>query len=168
MSESNTKSSRRWIGLGELIALAALIVSALGLWLTWKNSHQDKPTRIVEQRQPIPLTLRGRVQDDGRSLSISPVEDAHALQSLVISVPTSGSVIEVGSDGEVSARAIESAMNAVGDHDKGTHRLPVRISAKYVETGADKAATGAYVIRYRWEGGGLFGGRSLRIVGLSR
>ena len=51
---------------------------------------------------------------------------------------------------------------------KGTHRVPVRIAARYVEAGADKSATGSYVISYRWDGGGLFGGRSLRIVGLSR
>ena len=44
----------------------------------------------------------------------------------------------------------------------------VAIAARYVEAGADKSATGSYVISYRWEGGGLFGGRSLRLVGLSR
>ena len=55
---SDTQTRRRWIALGEVIAIAALIVSALGLWLTWKSSSNDKPTRVVEQRQPIPLTLR--------------------------------------------------------------------------------------------------------------
>ena len=48
------------------------------------------------------------------------------------------------------------------------HRLNVRIAARYVEAGADKAATGSYTLTYRWEGGGLFGGKSLRLVGLSR
>jgi hypothetical protein len=164
----NESEKRRWINLGELIALAALIVSALGLWLTWKHSDRDKPTQIVEKRQPIPLTVRGRVSDDGRTLEISPVEDSHALQSLTLTVPTSGAVIEIGSDGELSSRAIEAALNTVGDRDKRAHRVQVRITARYVEAGADKTASRPYVLTYRWEGGGLFGGRSLRLVSLSR
>ena len=48
---TDEKTRRRWINLGELIALAALVISALGVWITWKNSSQDKPTRVVEQRQ---------------------------------------------------------------------------------------------------------------------
>src|SRR5205085_1183196 len=40
--------------------------------------------------------------------------------------------------------------------------------AHYVEMGADRRGGGTYVLRYRWEGGGLFGGRSVRLVGLSR
>ena len=43
-----------------------------------------------------------------------------------------------------------------------------RIDARYVEAGEDRRATRNYTLRYRWEGGGLFGGRSLRIAGLSR
>ena len=46
--------------------------------------------------------------------------------------------------------------------------VPVRIAAHYVEMGADRRGGGSYVLRYRWEGGGLFGGRSLRILGLGR
>jgi len=49
-----------------------------------------------------------------------------------------------------------------------THSVPVRIDARYVEMGKDRRGGGNYVLRYKWEGGGLFGGRSLRLVGLSR
>jgi hypothetical protein len=34
--------------------------------------------------------------------------------------------------------------------------------------GTDKSSRGNYVLRYKWEGGGLFGGRSIRLVSLSR
>lgn len=68
----------------------------------------------------------------------------------------------------MSARALEDALGKNAAEGKGTHRVQVRIAARYVEAGADKSATGSYVISYRWDGGGLFGGRSLRIVGLSR
>ena len=58
-----TRRRRRWITLGELIALAALIVSALGVWIAWKSSDQDKPTRVVEQRSG---GAARRLRGDGR------------------------------------------------------------------------------------------------------
>ena len=58
MSESSdTKSRRRWVTFGEIIGVAALIISALGLWISWQSTNTDKPTRVVEQKQAIPLTL---------------------------------------------------------------------------------------------------------------
>lgn len=167
-SEARRKSRIRWITLGEAIAIAALIVSAFGVWISWKGSSEDQaPTTVVERRQPIPLALRGEALRDGRSLEISPIEGSHALQALTVT-PAGAKPISLGNDGELSARALEDALGKNAAEGKGTHRVQVRIAARYVEAGADKSATGSYVISYRWDGGGLFGGRSLRIVGLSR
>lgn len=168
MSESESERRRRLINLGELIALAALIVSAAGVWISWKNSDNDKLTRIVEQRQSIPLTLRAKAENDGQALDISPVEPTHALESLTLKLP-GASAIEVGSDGQLAASDVEAALKG---HEKDpkdrTLSVPVRIDAHYVEAGKAHRGGGAYTLRYRWEGGGLFGGRSLHLVGLSR
>ena len=168
MSQSDSERRRRLINLGELIALAALIVSALGVWLNWKTSDNDKPTRIVEQRQSIPLTLRAKAESDGQTLDISPVEPTHALESLKVTLAGSPA-IEVGSDGQLAASDVESALEG---HDKDpkdrTLSVPVRIEAHYVEAGKEHRGGGTYTLRYRWQGGGLFGGRSLHLVGLSR
>ena len=167
-AEAKKRSRLRWVTLGEAIAIAALIVSAAGVWLSWQGDDDNKgPTTIVEQRQAIPLTLRGRSQSGGRSLEVSPIENGHALQSMTITL-AGGKAIQIGSDGELSADDLESALGKTAANGKGTHRVSARIAAKYVEAGADKSATGSYTIAYRWEGGGLFGGRSLRLVGLSR
>ena len=166
MTDSQTR--RRWITLGETIALLALVVSALGVWLSWKSSNADKATRVVEQRQTIPLTLRGVADRDGSDLTISPVESSHGLQSLTVVIKGS-SPIEVGSDGRLSAGDVQSALKDREKEPKDrTMSVPVRISARYVEMGKDRRGGGNYVLRYKWEGGGLFGGRSLRLVGLSR
>ena len=167
-TEAKRRSRLRWVTLGEAIAIAALIISGVGVWLSWKDSGKDKgTTTILERRQSIPLALRGRSESEGRTLRITPVEDSHALQSLTVTAQ-GAKPIELGSDGELSARDLESALGEKAADGKGTHRARVRIAAKYVEAGADKSATGSYVITYRREGGGLFGGRSLRLVGLSR
>jgi hypothetical protein len=165
---SDSESRRRWVTLGEVIGLAALVVSALGLWITWKNSSEDKPTRLVEQKQAIPLTLRGMVQRDGQELMIVPVEPGHGLQSLAVTIK-GATPIEIGSDGKLQASDVESALKDRNKESKDvTHSVPVRIAAHYVEMGADRRGGGSYVLRYRWAGGGLFGGRSLRLSGLSR
>lgn len=168
MSESESERRRRLINLGELIALCALIVSAFGVWISWKNSDNNKPTRVVEQRTSVPLVLRGKREDDGSSLEISPVEASHALESLTITLP-GASPIEVGSDGELQASDVQSALKG-HDNDLKDRTLAVRarIDARYVEAGKDRKASGNYTLRYMWKGGGLFGGRSLHLVGLSR
>ena len=167
-TEAQKKSRLRWVTLGEAVAIAALIVSAGGLWLTWKTSDRPPgPTEVVEKRQAVPLALRGKTIEDGRTWEISPVESTHALQSLDVMVAGS-SAIEAGSDGRLDASDLESALGDKADDGKGTHRVRVRIASKYVEAGADKTATGSYVIGYRWEGGGLLGGRSLRFTSFTR
>ena len=88
------------------------------------------------------------------------------MQSLTITA--AGSTIELGSDGELSARAFEDALGKQAEDGKGTHRARVRIESRYVEAGADKTAAGNYLLSYRWEGGGLLGGRSLRLTGMSK
>jgi len=168
MSESESAARRRLINLGELIALAALIVSAVGVWIAWKSSSEDKTTRVVEQRQSVPLNLRGSVDRDGSTLTIAPVDTGHGLQSLSLAIK-GAAPIEVGSDGQVEASDVENALKDRAKEAKDlTLSVPVRIDARYVEMGKDRRGGGTYMLRYRWEGGGLFGGRSLRLVSLSR
>lgn len=169
MNESDSARRRRWINFGELVAVMALVVSAVGVWVSWTKSGDDnKPATVVEQRQPIPLTLRAKREDDGRRLEISPVEDSHALQSLTVTIP-GASPISVGSDGELDSGAVQSALGAREKEPKNaTVSVRVKIDARYVEMGKDRSSSGTYTLRYMWKGGGLFGGRSLHLVGLSR
>ncbi len=168
MSKTDSATRRRWINLGEIIALAALIVSAVGVWISWKSSQADKPTRVVEQRQAIPLTLRGTSDSNGSTLTILPVEPGHGLESLKLTIK-GASPLELGSDGRLEASDVQAALKDRPKEDKGvTYSVPVRVDAHYVEMGADKHGGGNYVLRYKWEGGGLFGGRSIHLVSFSR
>ena len=168
MTESESQRRRRLISLGELIALAALVVSGVGVWIAWKSSSQDKPTRVVEQHQPVPLVLRGIPDRDGSTMIIAPVNRDHALESMRVTIK-GASPIELGSDGRLSASDVQSALKDRSNEDKDkTYSVPVRIDAHYVELGADPRGGGGYVLRYKWEGGGLFGGRSLKLMGLGR
>jgi hypothetical protein len=167
MTESPQERRRRLINLGEVIALAALIVSAVGVWIAWNNSHEDKATRVIEQRPAVPLALRGTVDPDGKALTIAPADASHALESLTMTV--GGTALEAGGDGRLSASDIQSALKGREKEAKDvSHSVPVHLAARYVESGSERKGGGNFALRYKWEGGGLFGGRSLRLVGLSR
>src|SRR5688500_326314 len=146
MSETPEQRRRRlrWLTFGELLAVAAVAISALGLWKTWNSDPQ--PTAIVEraeQRRPLALTLRGKVENDGRSLEIAPVEPGPAVQSLAIQLPNEPNVA-VGSDGQPAANDVEDALGKGADRGTGTHRLAGRSPAKCVEAGATREAPGKY------------------------
>ena len=162
------KARRRMINLGEVVAIGALILSALGLWNGWRGHEDGKPrtTTVVEQKLAVPLALRGRIEDGGKTITISPVDPAHALDSLTLTI-AGKSPIELGSDGRLTASALEPALEA-GAKDKQVATVPVRVAARYIEAGNDRRGSGNYRLSYRWEGGGLFGGHSLRLVGFSR
>jgi hypothetical protein len=165
---TDRETRRRWISLGETIAIAALMVSAVGVWIAWQSSNNDRPTKVVEQRSAVPLALRGTTDGEGRTLTITPADPGHALQSLRLTIK-GASPIEVGSDGRLGASDVEAALKGREKEAKDVaHSVALRIDARYVESGSDRRGGGAYVLRYKWEGGGLFGGRSLRLVGLAR
>ena len=113
----------------------------------------------------MPLALRGRVEDDGKRLVIAPVESGHALDSLQLSAGERR--VAVGSDGELSASEVESMLP--DDIDKSRDgQFVVTVDARYIERGADRTGGGRYTLSYRWVDGGLLGGKSLRLTGLSR
>ena len=165
---TDDKARRRWVNLGELIAFAALVVSALGVWIAWKSSNADKSTRIVEQHPSVPLALRGSSDGDGRALTIMPADPSHGLEGLTVQI-RGASPIEIGSDGRLLARDVEVALRGRDKEPKDVAlAVPLRIDARYVEAGNDRKRSGTYELRYKWEGGGLFGGRSLHFVSLTR
>ena len=170
MTETPEQRRRRlrWLTLGEIIAVIAVAISALGLWKTW----QDKPEKpvLVEKQAAVPLTLRGITRKDGRSLLVEPVEASHSLDGATISFGTTK--VELAGGAELDAgdfeRAVEASDATKGEKPgDGLHRLPLKIDVRYVEAGQTRRSVANYALVYRWEEGGLFGGRSLRLAGLS-
>jgi len=156
---------RRWITFGEIIGVAAVAISALGLWNSWRDDRSEKPSPQVETKAAIPIAFRGRIESDGKSMTISPVEPGHAVESLALSV-AGKPPISIGSDGQLSAAEVERLVGDAGKDPKpGT--LTARIEARYIEAGTLKRGGGRYRISYRWDDGGLFGGDRLRLTGLN-
>ncbi len=163
--EERAETRRRWINIGEIVAVAGLIISALALWNSWKSDGNN--TTIVEKGPTaIPLTLRGAAEDEGKTLVLSPVEPSHALQSIALKVAGKPPVA-VDSDGRLPAADLAPMLSGTNQKTKrGT--LSVTADVRYVELGKDRRGGGRYVISYRWTDGGLFGGKTLRLTGIKR
>ncbi len=157
---------RRWINIGEIIAVAGLVISGLALWNSWGRDEDKPAATVVERQRAIPLVLRGSVAEDGRALLVQPVEEGHALDSLSL-VAAGKPALAIGSDGRIAASDIEQLLDK-GNAEARSGALPVTIASRYVEAGQDRTGTGRYRLSWRWEKGGLLGGRSLRLTGLNR
>ena len=162
---SDQTTKRRWIGFGETIGLAAVVISGLGLWNSWRSDEPDKPTPQVETKAAIPIAFRGKVEADGKAMTISPVEPGHSLESLTFTV-AGKPAISIGSDGRLTASDVERLVGDAGKDPKPSS-VGARIDARYIEAGTLKRGGGRYRISYRWDDGGLFGGDKLRLTGLS-
>ena len=161
---TESKARRRWITFGETIALAALIISALGLWNSWRSEEEAKPSTPSEVKAGIPIAFRGKVESDGKAMTIFPVEPGHSLESLSL---TAGGkpAISIGSDGRLEASEVQQLVGEPSKDKAGS--LVARIEARYIEAGKLKRGSGRYRISFRWDDGGLFGGDRLRLTGLS-
>ena len=169
-TETEAKARRRRrIALGEAIGIAALIISGLGLWNSWRNSD-DKPAAVVVDRAPksIPLVLRGTPDDDGKVIRLAPLEDSHALDTLTLTAaaPAKGTA-SFGSDPMLSASMVETWLPADGKRE-GSGTLPVSAAIAYVEAGQSRTARQRYRVAYQWKDGGLLSGKSVRLTGFTR
>ncbi len=160
--------NRRRIALAEAIGLAALVISALGLWNSWRNG-EDRPAVVVDQAsKPIPLVMRGTVVDDGKAIRLAPLEEGHALDTLTLNAAAPGKgTAEFGSEPMLSSAMIETWLPDDAKRE-GSGGVTVNAVIRYIEAGNTRTTTQRYRVTYRWKDGGLFGGKSVRLTGFSR
>ena len=83
---------RRWITLGEVLAVVAVLISAATLWNSYAERKSTEAERSAaaqkEARTETALVLRARVVDDGRRLSLEAVDGDQVIQSQSIAFPS--------------------------------------------------------------------------------
>ena len=168
-------SRRRWITLGEILAVLAVLISGLTLWNSYSDRNADKIERAAEKQQEkaVSRTLLLIGKGDGRSLALAPHDPAQAIQSQTIRFPTPLGVgaIETLVEPRIEASwvkaAVKKARGAEAGNGRGDARLPVAITTSFVSGGQTLTDTALYDVGYRSDDGGLLGGTEIELRGLS-
>ena len=164
---------RRWITLGEVLAVVAVVISGLTLWNSYtERSRAEAERQAAKQEQAADaqtLILRGTPAGDGKRLDITALDPEQAIQSQTIRFPAAlgadpvDTVIEPRIEARWLKRAVEKAGKAKGSGDA---RLPVLIATRFVSDGKTYSDSAIYDIGYKAESGFL-SGTEIELRGLS-
>ncbi len=137
---------RRWITLGEVLTVAAVVISGLTLWNSWSERSDSEATKTAEARQAssraATLVLTAALSGD-HALALKPVSGTQSVQSQRIAFPTALGAAPAQTTGEprIEAawfeRALKKARNEAGlpDDSRGDERLPVAITTQFLVDG---------------------------------
>jgi hypothetical protein len=167
---------RRWITLGEVLAVAAVLISALTLWNSWSERSSSEAERAAEAKQSSTraATLVLRAQGDGKTLSLTPGSSDQSVQSQTIRFPAALGIDPAETTGEPRIEsawfenALKKAREKAGlpDDSRGDERLPVVIATHFLVDSDVHKDVALYDIGYTVEGRWL-GGHSVTLRGLS-
>jgi hypothetical protein len=166
---------RRWITLGEILAVIAVLISGLTLWNSYSERSGTEAERAAEKKQEearsqaLVLKAEGR----GRKLALSALDPSQAIQSQTIAFPSALGIrpIQALVEPRIEAGWIKSAVKkarsgAPDGKPAGDSRMPVAITTRFVSAGRDHTDTAIYDVGYRRESS-LIGGSEIELLGVS-
>lgn len=168
---------RRWVTLGEVLAVMAVIISGLTLWNNWSERSDGEATKQAEARQASARasTLLLTAEPSGDStLALKPTSSEQSVQSQIVAFPTALGVAPARTTGEprIEAawfeRALEKAHEKAGlpDDSRGDEQLPVAITTRFLVDGKAHEDVAIYDLGYTISGHWL-SGHSVKLRGLS-
>jgi hypothetical protein len=169
---------RRWLNLGEIVAILAVLISGLTFWNSYRERTNAEAEHAAESAQSTKkattLILKAVPDKDGRTLALAPRADEQAIQSQTIRFPAKLGVspAETSSDTRIEKSWFESALvsarKAAGVADSpGDARLPVLIETHYLIDGDPHVDRAIYEVGYATSHS-LLGGTDVHLRGLSR
>jgi hypothetical protein len=168
---------RRWITLGEVLAVAAVLISGLTLWNSWSERNDSAETKRAEARkasaQAATLLLTATAEGK-RTLILKPAADEQSVQSQTIAFPAPLGAAPAETTGEPRIEAdwfeeaLEKARDAAGlpDDSRGDERLPVVITSRFLAGGRPHEDVALYDVGYTISGRWL-SGHTITLRGLS-
>jgi hypothetical protein len=169
---------RRWINLGELVAVLALIISALTLWNSYRERTANEAVHARESAQSAKkaavLVLKATPDKDGRTLALVPRSDEQAIQDQTIYFPAKLGIspAQTSSDARIERRWFDGplidARKAAGvEASLGDARMPVLIETHFLANGDPHLDRAIYEVGYVTSHS-LIGGTDVHLRGLSR
>jgi hypothetical protein len=168
-SADQARTRRRWISLAEFVAVAGLIIAALGFWNSWserRDAQADRAQAAQDAAKKSRYVLKGEVASD-KSVKLTRDEN-HPLSEARVSFPKA---LGVGPQ-DALADSINADWFAKpllkltdGGPDDRTGRLPVLITYTYNDADGEHRASGIYDVIWQTRPGTLpLQGRRLTIA----
>jgi hypothetical protein len=168
---------RRWLTLGEILAVIAVVISGLTLWNNWSERSESKAEQSADARRASTRagTLTLVAADAGkRTLTLKPVSPEQSVQSQKLLFPSALGAAPAQTTGEPRIETgwfehpLEKAREAakLPDNSRGDERLPVAIVTRFLVDGEPHEDVALYDIGYTISGKFL-GGHSVSLRGLS-
>ena len=153
---------RRWITLGEIVAIVAVVISGLTFWNSYQERSRAEAERAAEKKEKAGKAqlLLLKAQGSGSRLDISPADPEQVVQSQTISFPSALDVRPIETvDPRIEAdwieRAAKEAREKGGKKSSGDDRLPIGIATRFVRGDESHIDTAIYDVGYRLESGFL-------------
>ena len=161
---------RRWINLGEFVAVAGLLIAAVSLWMTWHDRQADEADKQADRKAEASERSLYVVKTSmrGNDVVIQP-DDRHALGDISVTFPAAlGVAAQTSPTQTIPEGWFKSALLKAtdGGADSQEGKLPVLLTVNYMDGDQQRSMTGIYDIVWQTKGGGLIGGRSLKVVGM--
>ena len=178
IEQEKAATRRRWLTLAELLAVAAVAISALTLW----DNHSDR-TREREQEaatasrasaKAATLVLRGVADRDGDRIALTALRDEQTIQAQTIAFPAALGVdaVDIAGDPRVEsgwfAAGLKKALKAAGRDGTahGDERVPILVNTQFLVDGRMLEDRALYDVGVKLDGQFL-GGERVRLRGLS-
>lgn len=173
---------RRWVTVGEIVAVAGLVLAGLGYWDAHRARLTQARDEVAAQRRSAArqsLVLTATVQEAGAKLVLSPLRPQQAVQSQRYVFPRAvlDHAMEVTAAQPQIDRAwfeagLKSSLEAAarvrgGKPADGEGVLPVGVATSYIEDGETRSDASVYGLGFRLVPSGLFGGRRVVLEGLA-
>jgi len=164
---------RRWITLGEVLAVIGVLISGLALWNSWSERSTAEKERVAEKAKQANVSriLLLKTSGGGKRLALAAHDPDQAIQSQTLVFP---SVFGVGAfdttEPRIEAEWVKRALKKAHEKDekvRGDARMPVAVTTRFVADGRTFTDTALYDVGYRESDGGLFEGSEVDLKGLS-
>ena len=168
---------RRWITLGEALAVIAALISALTLWNSWSERGEEQATKSAETQEAASraerLVLTGSADKQG--LALTPTSSDQTIQEQTITFPKALAAAPVRTTGEPRiemswfAQSLKRAREQTGmpDNSRGDEKLPVLIETHFMLGGEPHTDVAIYDLGYTVTGKWI-GGHNVELRGLAR
>ncbi|MBV8681899.1 MAG: hypothetical protein JO111_03425 [Caulobacteraceae bacterium] len=173
MADAPGRRQRFWLTAGEIVGVLALVIAGLNYWEGRQQHAEANRQAESSARAEAAFVAVGAADREGRSIVISPLKAAQAIQTQRYLFPKdlSASPHEINAarpeiDVGWIAEGLRAALGAAHAKGAGEGVIPVAVETTYVEEGDERTDLSLYRVGYSWKPR-LFGGEQIRLRGLA-